>query len=105
MTYKDGEDGDRLESSLIDFSEISCNIIRYNSGYSPHIEDIQDEPDSLTRDHAPFGTYLQTFYFNSTAHGTNPNPNDWILLNIIYIYIQIMLLNLIIELKNQSRRI
>ena len=76
MTYKDGEDGDRLESSLIDFSEISCNIIRYNSGYSPHIEDIQDEPDSLTRDHAPFGTYLQTFYFNSTAHGTNPNPND-----------------------------
>jgi hypothetical protein len=76
MTYRDGEDGDRLESSLINFSEISCNIIRYNSGYSPHIVDIQDEPDFLTRDHAPSGTYLQTCYFNSTAHGTSPKANE-----------------------------
>ena len=76
MTYRDGEDGDRLESSLINFAEINCNIIRYNSGYSPHIEDIQDEPEFLTRDHAPFGTYLQTCYFNSTSHATSPKPND-----------------------------
>ena len=76
MTYRDGEDGDRLESSLINFAEINCNIIRYNSGYSPHIEDIQDEPDFLTRDHAPSGTYLQTCYFNSTAHGTSPKANE-----------------------------
>jgi hypothetical protein len=76
MTYRDGEDGDRLESSLINFSEINCNIIRYNSDYSPHIEDIQDEPEFSARDHAPFGTYLQSCYFNSTSHGTSPKPND-----------------------------
>jgi hypothetical protein len=75
MNNGEGEVDERLDEHF-NFSEINCNIIRYNSNYSPHIEDIEDESEFLARNQVSFGTYLQTCYSNSTSPGTSSKTNE-----------------------------
>ena len=58
-----------FDNSIFDLAEISCNQMRYNSGFSPHTE---NESESLSIVNAPSGTYSFTSYLNSTSPESNP---------------------------------
>lgn len=65
------ENGDRLDTQKINYSDVCCNRKYYCSGYSPHIIEISE---SITRNHISFGNFWQTMSTNcnsSEASGFN----------------------------------
>lgn len=65
------ENGDRLDTQKINYSDVWCNRKYYCSGYSPHIIEISE---SITRNHISFGNIWQTMSTNcnsSEASGFN----------------------------------
>lgn len=73
-------DDERFDNSIFDLAEINCNQMRYNSGFSPHIE---NESEFLPIVNAPSGTYPLTSYINSTSPESNPETmiNNYNIIN------------------------
>ena len=62
-------DDERLDISLFNIAEISCNTMRYNTNYSPHEE---NESELLTIENVLSGTYQQNSNVNSTSPESSP---------------------------------
>lgn len=69
LNNRDEGDDERLDNSLFNIAEISCNNMRYNTNYSPHIE---NESEFLSIGSVLFRIYQQNSNINLTSPETNP---------------------------------